>query len=223
MKHIQYLLTAVLFLLFIHPLETYSQKITGYGLKFGYATNTYGWVHPDPVLDTSYYQPTSLTFQLGLYGEFLNRRFISTNVNWGIKFKSTKFNYPVYNELREVVGTSSVKNDVTWTTIAITERFRLPYQTWLFYVYGGFEGSFRIGKNISAGFENVFDNSKKQTFSISSGIGIAKGMDFFLFSLEFYFNPDLTKSYTSNSGYMRNTELGLRLGFGLFDADNMLK
>jgi hypothetical protein len=93
----------------------------------------------------------------------------------------------------------------------------------MFYAYGGLEGSFRIGKSISAGFANVYENSKGQVLSISSGIGIAKGMDFFLFSLEFYFNPDLTKMYTSNTGYVRYTELGLRLGFGLFDADNMLK
>ena len=215
--------TFILLLLIVIPLSIHSQNFTGYGLRFGYATNDYGWSHPDNYLDTAYLQPTSYTIRVGLSGEFLNRKYISTAVNWGIKFRSYKFDYRIHNSSGAVVGLSSVKNDITWTTLGVAEKFRLPYGTWMIYAYGGFEASYRIGKNISAGFENVFDNSKKYSIGILSGAGIAKGIGNFLISAEFYFIPDLTKTYTSDAGQVRNTEMGISLGFGLFDAEHMLK
>jgi hypothetical protein len=205
-------LIVVLFLLL--PLITYSQLFKSYGLQFSSSFENTGWSHPDTV--SKYYHDKAYiaNYNFGVYGEFLAKKYISTLVNVDLRFRFLHFEY----DLGNVADAQMVHNAITYADFSVCEKLKYDKDPWSVYLFGGIKSDIEIHRNIEKDFQNVFNDSKKLLFGVTTGVGFAKRFfKFWRLSFDIYYNHDLTKMYQSGLGKVQLDEFGFKLGIGPYN------
>lgn len=196
------------------PLFTHSQTFKSYGLDFGYNLYDNGWSKPDTFSNHYHDKVYISTYHLGVYGEFLATRFLSTTVNLSLKYRKYFFEY----DLGLSSGAMEIDNYFYMIGLTAYEKVKFDFDRWSLYVFGGPKVDLRISKSINKDFQNEFVNSKSVIPGITSGIGFAKRISrFWRISLDVYYDYDLTKMIETPTGYVRNNSVGLRIGFGPYN------
>jgi hypothetical protein len=204
----------ILIILFL-PLFAHSQVFKGVGARLGWTINGYGWNITDESIKKFYPDAPSLNEPwLGIYGEFLSKKYYSTMVEFGYRNVSFNFDYNTLDEHGNTTGTESIKNYAGFVSFALSEKFKYDINSWSFYALNGLKIGFQSEENIDMDFNNVLSNLKKTTFGYTGGLGSAKSFNRFLISLDFLFETDFNKVYDSPDGYIRKSGFGFRLGLG---------
>jgi len=207
----------IILLLFLSPLIINSQTFKSYGLNFGTTFHEEGWEKPDTF---SYYYHDKVyisTYTIGLYGEFLAKKYVSTIVNASFRARQYFFEY----DLVDISEAMEVKNTLYFATLSVTEKLKFDFDRWSIYTFGGFKADYQISKSIDKDFQNVFDGSKQFLLGTTAGIGFAKRIaKFWRVSFDLYYDYDITKMYESSNGYVRNQGFGFKIGFGPYNPAN---
>ncbi|RPI17978.1 MAG: PorT family protein [Ignavibacteriae bacterium] len=211
-----------LFLLLLLPLTLHSQAFKGFGLKINFTTSQYGWKNPDTAVSRFYKSsPDIKTLGFGLYGELFSKKNFSIMTNVYYRSREFIFKYDKYDVNMNKIGEADVKNSFSFISFALTPKAKLNYKKISFYVFGGPRFDFIFHKNIDKDFENIFFKSKDILYGLSLGLGTSINISKeFNLLLDFYFNPDINKTYNSPTGYIRNNELGIIFGGGIFNPKN---
>lgn len=202
-------------LFLLQKIKSEFHLINGFGFKLGFTTNEYGWSHPDPFLTKAYRQPSNSTASFSTNGDFFKFNLFSTLLDIGFLWRKYNFEYDAVDSYGNIIDVKTTDNSVFLISISLCEKIEYSIKSWGFYAYAGPRGDFKIGKSIKPNFQNVFDNLKHSNFGLTTGMGIDYGPGRkFIFSLEFYYDPDFTKTFTSDSGFIKNSEFGIKLGVG---------
>lgn len=205
----------IILLLVITPLLIHSQTFKSYGLYGGYSFDGKGWENPDTI--GSYYHNKVFikSINLGAYGEFLSKKHFSTMVDVGLKFRQYHFEYdnpPNPDDAR------LIDNTMYYITAAVYEKFKMDIDKWSLYLYGGINTGIRFNKSVEKDIQDIFENSKSFNAGTTAGIGFRKRIARFLsISFDLYYERDFTKMYESSSGFIRNSEIGFKIGLGPFN------
>jgi hypothetical protein len=195
--------------------ETEFRVFNEIGFKVGFTLNEYGWYHPDPFIANAYNHPDISTISVSAYGDFFKFKSFSTLLDAGFLLRGSKFEYDAVDNYGNVIGVKTASNTVYLMSLSLSEKLQYNIKSWEFYAYAGGRGNFTIGKSIEPNFQNVFNNSKTSVFGLTTGIGAGlhpgkKGIIY----IELYYNPDFTRTYSSEFGYNKNEEYGIKLGVG---------
>jgi len=186
-------------------------------MNFGLSFHDEGWSKPDTFSHYYHDKVYISTYRFGLYGEFLSTKFLSTTADLSIKYRKYFFEYDLgnINDARDVDNYSYI------ISLSAYEKIKYDFDRWSIYTFGGFRSDFRITKSISKDFQNVFEDSKAVLLGTTAGVGFAKRISrFWRISFDVYYDYDLTKMYESSTGYVRNSSIGLRVGFGPYNPAN---
>ncbi len=202
----------VLFL--IIPLVVNSQTYKSYGLKFGYTLNENGWNSPDTQGYAYHNKAYISTVYIGAYGEFFGKKFFNTQVDAAIRVRQYFFQYD-----KSIVNPpSNERTDSYMFSLAVSEKLKYDFKDWSFYVTGGLKGDVVVHNSIANDFQDVFNNSKTLLFGATTSIGFAKAISkFWRISFDIYYEPDISKTFSSSTGSVRINELGFKVGFGPFN------
>lgn len=204
-------------LILLAPIFIHSQTFKSYGLRTGYSIESSGWEDPD-TLGNNYHNKTYITvFNLGLYGEFFAFKNFNTIVDLGYKWRQYFFQYDQgnVNDIRDI------RNSFSYITLSVSEKIKFDSDRWSFYVYGGLKSDLQLSKSTEKDIQDVFDKSESLLFGTTAGIGFAKRFSkFWRISFDVYFERDFNKMYKSSSGFVRNQEIGLRIGVGPYNPAN---
>ena len=138
-------------------------------------------------------------------------------VDLSLRFRKYFFEYDLVN----IGDAAEVNNSMVFTTLSVYEKFRIDFDRWSFYVFGGVRADYRLSNSIEKDFQNVFIDSKSFLFGTTAGIGFAKRIArFWRLSFDVYYDYDLTKMYESSIGNVRNNGVGFKIGFGPFNPKN---
>jgi hypothetical protein len=186
-------------------------------MNFGFSLHDNGWSKPD-TFGFYYHDKVYIsTYHFGLYGEFLSTRFLSTMTDLSVVFKKYFFEY----DLGNVNDAREVNNSSYLIRLSVYEKLKFDFDRWSIYTFGGLRSDFRLNKSIEKDFQNVFADSKSLLLGTTAGVGFGKRISrFWRISFDIYYDYDLTKMYESSNGYVRNSSIGLRIGFGPYNPAN---
>ena len=210
----------ILFALFsaMGACKTYAQLYNGFSINAGYGILRYGWNKPDEYLARMYREPFFIRdLMLGASMEFFRNKFQSVIASAGYKIRVLDFDYDKKNASGVVTGTNTLSCRIHTFQFSLSERLRYHFAHLFIFFYAGM----RLDLNFDAYAEdpdfNTFTNGiKKTTYGLTTGAGI--GFEFrkiLNITAEAYYEPDFTKAYTSSTGYLKNSEVGVRLCFWL--------
>jgi hypothetical protein len=193
----------------------YAQDFKSYGINTSYTFGAGGWENPDS-LGSYYHDKVYInTFSLGFYGEFLNKKYNSTMVDVNFRWRQYFFEYdktPNANDARLIY------NDMYFISMAAYEKIKYDVDRWSVYAFGGLRANLRYKNSVEKDIQSIFFSSKSVTFAATMGIGFRKRIERFMsVSVDLYYDRDFTKMYESSTGYVRNNEFGIRIGFGPFN------
>jgi hypothetical protein len=207
----------ILVLILLLPGALYSQLFKSYGINFSYSLQSAGWQHPDTISISYHDKPYISRFNAGITAEFFSKKYYSTlcGLSGGVKYYY--FEYDVNNPN----GPQYVHNDITMLTLSVAEKLRYDLKVWSFYLYGGLKLDYQFHRSLEQDFESEFGNSSPVILGATAGIGFAKGFSkFWRITFDIYYNPDITKMINAPAGSVRNSELGFKLGLGLYNPVN---
>jgi len=203
---------AVLFLLL--PLLIQSQTFKSYGIKTGHSFDASGWEHPDTLGNNYHNKAYISTFSMGLFGEFFGQKYFNGMIDLGYKWRQFFFQYDLGNPN----DNRDIRNAFNYFTLAITEKVKVESGRWNVHMYAGVKTELMFSKNIERDIQNIFENSKSLLYGFTAGAGFSKRFSqFWRISFDVYFERDLTKMYESNTGFIRNQEIGVKIGVGPYN------
>ena len=136
-------------------------------------------------------------------------------VDIGLKFRNYHFEYdtpPNPDDAR------LIDNSMYYITASVYEKIKMDFDRWSVYLYGGLKTGIRFNKSIDKDIQDIFETSKEFNAGKTAGIGFRKRIARFLsISFDIYYDRDFTKLYESNSGFIRNSEIGFKIGLGPFN------
>lgn len=199
--------------------EDQIQIFNGLGVSFGFATNCYGWNHPDKRISDNYSHPNIKSGSLGIYFEGLSYRNFSSIVNLYWNGRTFDFQYSTRDTSGYEIGKSSVTNKFNFFVFSVSEKFRIiktgnSEKNASIYLYCGLRGNVQISAETDYDFVSTFENSNEFNAGLWTGLGGEFNYKHFSMRADFYAAPDFTKTLNTVEGQYRNTEFGITFGFG---------
>jgi hypothetical protein len=188
------------------------------GVKLGLTTNEYGWHHPFPFISQNYFDdPGTGTGWVGGFIEGLSNNYISTIIDAAYRGKHLNFKYNLYNGNGEVIGTEEAGNTFNMASYCISEKFKFtkntPQGDFGAYIFAGLRYNIISSGKFNERLANMLSTYESTTFGLNSGVGVFAGKKVYV-SIDFYFAPDFSKTYSTQNGYYKNTEFGIVLAIG---------
>lgn len=204
-------------LILLAPIINNSQTFKSYGLRTGYSLESSGWENPD-TLGNNYHNKAYISaFNIGFYGEFLAVKNFNTVIDLGYKWRQYFFQY----DLGNVNDVRDIRNSMSFVTLSVSEKIKFDSDRWSIYIYGGLKSDLQLSKSTERDIQNIFESSKSFLIGTTAGVGFAKRFSkFWRISFDVYLERDLNKMYESSSGFVRNQEIGLRIGVGPYNPAN---
>ncbi len=208
----------IFLLLILFTISVSAQDYEYFGLKFGYSPSVGGW--SESPFNTAFYynhlqNPPSIdNIFIGFNFELSRSRNYSTLFGADYKFRNYKFDTDKFNEFGQFTGTTSTSGDINYLSFSVSEKFRYDPGIFSLYAYAGLRTDFFI---IRSGFMSLLEQTSDMNtfmFGLNSGVGAAVGKKHRV-SLEFYFQPDFTKHFSSSTGSIRYLDFGVSLGYGV--------
>jgi len=208
----------IILLCTLAPLLLQAQSFKSYGLTTSFTLAASGWENPDTLGNYYHNKAYINTFTLGTYGEFLNKKYYSTMIDVLFKWRRYYFQYDLTPSPSQA---RMINNDMYFLSLAVYEKIKYDNGRWSAYVFGGIRANIRYKNSIEYDIQRIFENSNASSAALTAGIGFRKRIEkFFSISADIYYDMDFSKMYESAGGYVRNSEIGIRIGFGPFNPAN---
>jgi hypothetical protein len=193
-----------------------SQIFKGIGIKTGISVANQTWKYSEPYLDNMYKCPPGSVpfFNIGVFGEFLSTKYISTTFDIWYTRKGADFKYDTKDMYGNVTGTEEVEVRIKYFSLVLAEKFRIESERKAFGVYisAGPRIDLRLSKEYDIDFAGAYENANVTSF----GLALAGGVSFLIKQgrvlAEFFYNPDFTGVIDKPNGYVKNYDWGIRIG-----------
>lgn len=195
----------ILFFLLTLSVQAQTWRYTGFGIKINYFPKITGW--NEKPLDINFYShqiqepPKMNSFSIGLFFEFSKYKYLSTLIDFDIKFRDYNFNV--------------VSGDINMLSLSGSEKLKYAAGKFIFYAFAGPRVDFYLLKSGFMDLVRQHADLKNFILGMTTGVGISFGKKH-RFSLDFHLDPDFIKHFSSSTGSVRYNEYGLSLGYGYF-------
>ncbi len=213
-----YLFSALLFC----PSVLLSQNFISVGARISYSVYNSVWKLEDPAITRLYPdKPEFFNAYIGVYGEFLGRKSLSTFADISYHNTNYTFEYGMKNTTGEVTGTNKINSTVQYISILLQEKIRYGREKGpQVFFKAGPRVELEIKSNIDKDFQYVFKDAKPVIIGYTLTGGAEWNFSTFRIGAECFWHGDITKTYSSAFGKIQNNSLGISLTAGWLNKKN---
>ena len=206
----------LIYVLLLLPYNSRSQNFISVGGRIGYTFYNSIWDLQDPNI-TKFFpnEPKFYNSFLGVYGEFLGKKSLSTYADISYHNTSYAFEYDMKNNTGEVIGTNKINSTVQYISVLVQEKIKYGKDNGpQVYFKAGPRAEIQIKSNIDKDFQYIFNDANKAVFGYTLTGGVAWSFPQFQVAAECFWHGDITKTYSSGYGKIQNNSLGVSLCVG---------
>jgi hypothetical protein len=215
------LILILLFILAALPCTAHSQSFKGVSGKIGFSVIESGNTFENETMLRLYNRdPASRLTYLGLSGEFLYSKYFSTTIEAAFRARVFTYEYNKLNNFGQQTGTEEVQNNLNYLALTAYEKLHFDSRSMSIYFFLGLRQEIRMSEDVENDFA-FYNNSAKNIFCLTSGIGFALYGSGVRFMVELNYDNDLNSMFkpsstSPGSGKIRISEAGFKLGIGYY-------
>jgi len=208
----------IIFIIMLFPVFLQAQGFKALGGKIGFTFIHSTWDINDPEINKFYPdKPKFYNAYLGVYGEFLSKKTLSTCIDLSYHLTDYSFEYTMYDKYGQNIGTSSIRNSVQYVSLLIKEKIRYGKDLGAnYYAFAGPRIELEFNKNVDKDFSTIFNNTNKVIVGYTVGGGFSWNFNTFQLLGEAFWHGDIIKTYSSGNGKILNNGLGFIIGAGWY-------